>query len=233
MHGKRFGVIFVLSVCLAIISSGVATAKPINPIDYFAPGQIGATPETVTGEWLYRYDSGSSSGREFTVTLTGWVDETGEHRDYSADEATPFLQCDVGRRSMTITGARAGECFSFWMNKEITPSVLKTGILIPVGGNYAWYLKLAKGTYSTYKSWLTLVVLDRTQAPVYYTHQAAGILDIFDDPDFYGRVVCYADFVSGVGLIEHHKPDYSDTDNITWDSYILESVTFPGVPSRR
>ena len=233
MYAKKLGVIFVFSVCLIIIGSGVATAKPINPLDYFAPGEIGATSDTVTGQWIYLYTLGGSG--TFAVKLTGSEDETGEHRLYSiVDEEAPFLQCDIGRRKKTIKDARVGEIFDIWMGADLTPSVMKTDTPILVDGtDYVCYLLLHRGTFTyanTYaKSRLTLVVLDKLQAPVPCTHEEVGLDP--NNPDHYGRVVYYANFVKNVGLIEYFKPDYTEYDGeqcnkITWEIYKLKSVNF-------
>lgn len=235
MHLKKLGLILVLSVCLMVIGSGAATARPINPIDYFAPGKIDENSSDenssmVTGQWIYEYTQGPIG--TFTVQLKGWRDETGEHRNYfvDGDLNQPFFKCDIGRRSMTIIDAWELEGFDIWVQGELTPSLLKTDTPIPIDGtDYAWYITLHRRSFLTYKSWLTLVVLDRSHDPVPYTHNLV-YLDP-NDPDHQGRVVCYADFVKDVGLINYEIPDYTNyiegyPNTITWVMFELISVSF-------
>ncbi|MDI6854425.1 MAG: hypothetical protein QME75_12570 [Deltaproteobacteria bacterium] len=249
MYGKKIGVIFLSLACLFFLSSGAATARPINPLDYFAPGKIGATLETVSAKWDYRYIAGDKSGDTFTVELTGWVDELGEHRNYSKKYSTlnkntnqfeeveePYLFCDIGRRSMTIIEALEGEIFDFWALEELTPSILKTDTVIPVDNvtaGYAWYLTLHRGTYLAWTtSWLRVAVLDRSAplGPVAYTHGLVGLDP--DNPDHQGLVVCFADFLKDIGLIRFNRFDYTDYEpgdpesDIKSDCYELKSVTF-------
>jgi hypothetical protein len=234
MHGKKFGVTFLLLACLMFLISEAAIAKPVDPTVYFTPGEA-------TGDsWNYSWDAGYAG--EFTVKLYAEPLPNGvEHRNYyiNDDQDDIFLKCETDRKSIFIIEAARGECiayseevcidgiegegFDIWIGTEITSSLLKSDRVIPEGGipssdaegnpvTYAWHLSFHRGTLQShdgtlFSNWLRLVVLDLDHGPNNQSHIAAGL----DERKVPYRVVSFSDYVEDVGLVLHQEYKYSSS----------------------
>jgi|GEM_PF-5562200 len=225
MRGQKFGVIFVLSVCLAVFSPEMSGARPVDLADYFAVGEIGGNLDTVSQVWNYQYTSGSYMGQSFTVNLKGSVDPaTGvQHRVYKKGDGSPYLECYIRPKSMSIVLAGTREGFNI-TDQEI--SRLNDRQVFH-GTKYAWVLHFRrecpeplpyKGTY------LMIVVIDKTQNGDALLN-GCSYLDIPSELQS-RRVMGISFFAPKVGEIYHWEYSYdSNNDHKPSEDYTYKLIS--------
>lgn len=229
MSWQKLGAIFVLLVCLTAFSPWSAAARPVKLADYLAAGEIGSDPEAVSQVWNYQYTSGTNFGQTFTVNLQGSVDSvTGvQHRIYKTGDGSPYLECYVKPKSMSIVLSGTREGFNI-TDQEISRLTDKQ---VFHGPRYAWVLHFRhegpeplpyKGNY------LMIVVIDKDQQgdPLL---NGSSYLDI--PPELQdNRVLGYSLFASGVGEIYHREFYYENNQHIAYKgdyTYKLSSTSAP------
>lgn len=213
MSWQKLGAIFVLIICLTALSPGPAAARPVNLADYLAPGEIGPDPEAVSQVWNYQYTSGTNLGQTFTVNLQGSVDPvTGvQHRIYKNGNGSPYLECYVKPKSLTIVPSGTREGFNI-TDQEVSRLNDKQ---VFHGLRYAWVLDFRRECDEPlpYKgNFLMIVVIDKTLTgdPLLNGSSYLGI-----PPDLQEkRVLGYSFFASGVGEIFHREFYYENNQHI-------------------
>lgn len=184
---------------------------------FLPAGDLGLTPPgEISESWNYRYTSGPLNGQTFTVNLKGEISDTGEHRIYQREdpngEISNYLECNLGRRNLSIVQAGTREGFNI-TNGEI--SGVKDGEIFH-GTRYAWVPHLRRDWTTTlgdyFRNYLIITIIDKNQPGYPYVNNA--LIDIPYDSTIEGkRVMGYSFFAEGIGEFLHIDYAYKQTES--------------------